>query len=85
MHRLKRYVLALSLAGNQLVNALSGGSASETVSSRLGHARLHGSKAARAGCRVLEFLDPHTHIEGRDHCAKAVKNHHDRMAIEEHK
>lgn len=82
MGRFKRYVIALSIAGNQLVNALSGGSADETVSSRMGRAREKGSKPAVVGCRVLEFLDVHRHVEGKDHCQKAVKNQQDRLQAE---
>lgn len=70
-----RYLLALSLAANQLVNALTGGSPSETVSSRLGHARLHHSRPAAVGCRVLEFLDVAKHVDNRDHCDKAIHNY----------
>lgn len=79
MNRIKRYLIGLSLAGNQLANALTGGHADETVSSRLGRARDHGSKAAIVGCRVLEFVDVHAHVDGRDHCAKAVKNERERL------
>jgi len=76
----KRYLIALSIASNQLVNAVTGGSANETVSSRLARAREHGSRPAVVGCRVLEFLDVHKHVNNRDHCAKAAKNQIERMA-----
>jgi hypothetical protein len=82
-HHLWRYLIGLSIAGNQLANSLSGGSPIETVSSRLGHARAHGSQPAVVACRVLELLDVHRHIDGRDHCDKAIKNQHDRLTQSE--
>lgn len=74
--RIGRYVMALSMAGNQLVNAASGGSAYETVSSRIGHAREHGSKVGAGMCHLFDWIDPRDGDSPcGDHCTIAERNH----------
>jgi hypothetical protein len=75
-----RWLLAISLAANQLVNALTGGSAGETVSSRASRARARGSKTGVIVCRVLEAADFHRERPNEDHCAKATRHYAERLA-----
>jgi hypothetical protein len=75
-----RWLIAISLAANQLVNALTGGSPGETVSSRSGRARAHGAKFGRVVCRALEAVDVHQERPGEDHCDKAVRHYRERLA-----
>jgi hypothetical protein len=81
MHRLIRFALGLSLAANQLVNAITGGRGDQTVSARAGGARANGSKVGSAVCRVLEAADFHEERKGEDHCQKALR--HERERAEE--
>lgn len=78
---LHKWIAAVAVAGNQLLNALSGGSPDESISSRLGHAREHGSKFARAACAVLEKVNT-GHPQYPDHCLEAMAAHDERMRLE---
>lgn len=76
LHIVGRYLMALSMAGNQMVNAVTGGSPYETVSSRAAHARDHGSKVGKTVCAVFGWLDPRDqHSPQGNHCDIAEKNH----------
>lgn len=78
---MKRWIAAVAVASNQLLNALSGGSPDESISSRLGHAREHGSKFARFACAVLEKVNT-GHPQFDDHCLEAMATHAVRMKRE---
>lgn len=54
----RTYVFKVLVAGNQLLNAVTGGAPDETLSSRFGRARRRGSKTGRATCAVLDWIDP---------------------------
>lgn len=86
MHRLKFFLTGLSLAVNQLVNAMTGGAPEMTVSARAGYARERGSKAGTAVCRVLEAMDvhPYSNEPGTDHCQFAIRNYEARMRAGAH-
>lgn len=73
-----RYLVGLSIAANQLANALSGGSPIETVSSRAGLAREHGSHVGGAVCAVLSTIDRHHERPNEDHCQKAIRHLNER-------
>jgi len=74
-----RYVIAVSIAANQLGNALTGGSPSETISSRAGHARAHGSHVGGGVCAVLNVIDHRHERPHEDHCAKAMRHYDERL------
>lgn len=76
-----RWLAAIAVAGNQLANAVTGGSPDESISSRLGHAREHGSKFGRFGCAVLQKVNPGDKTIG-DHCDEAMSTHTIRMQTE---
>jgi hypothetical protein len=82
MLRIAKYVLGITLAANQLANALMGGSPTETVSSRAAHARDQGSRLGRAVCAALDRVDLHHERDGEDHCAKAIRHRRERLAKE---
>lgn len=69
-----RFFFGVLLALNQLANAATGGSPHETVSARLGDAREHGSRFARAACAVLEQVNTGK-PQYPDHCTEARANH----------
>jgi hypothetical protein len=81
MNRVRRYLAALAVAGNQLLNAVTGGSPNEAMSSRLGHAREHGNKFAKVACAVLEKINTGK-PQAEDHCAEAMATHDRRMKEE---
>lgn len=60
------YVRRVLVSLNQTLNALTGGEADETLSSRWGRARRRGSKAAKVVCAALEKIQP-------CHCASAIE------------
>lgn len=75
---LKRWVATVAVAANQLLNALTGGPADESLSARLGYAREGGNKFAKAACAVLEKVNtgkPQFH----DHCYEAMAVHEQRV------
>lgn len=76
MRRLKRWLIGVLMAANQLGNAILGGDPDMSVSARAGYAREHGSKFAAGVCRVLDWVDPRDgdSLEG-DHCMIAITNH----------
>lgn len=75
MGKFKHWLLAVSMAANQFVNAVTGGDPDMSVSARAGFAREHGSKAGTAICRVLEFVDVHPFgNDSGDHCGIAMKH-----------
>lgn len=77
---MKHWLLAVSMAANQLVNALTGGNPQMSVSARAGYAREHGSKGGIVTCRVLEFLDVHPFSHTKeDHCQIAIRNYETRI------
>ena len=55
----------IALAFDQLVNASTGGSEDETISSRAGRLRKEGRGWACVLCRVLDALD-------KNHCEKSI-------------
>lgn len=55
----------IAIAFDQLVNAATGGSEDETISSRAGRLRRDGRGWACVLCAVLDALD-------RDHCEKSI-------------
>lgn len=79
---MKRYLLALSMAANQLFNALIGGNPQMSTSARAGYAREHGSRGGRIMCSVLEAVDFHPfrkpELSALDHCAIAMLNYESR-------
>lgn len=79
MHGLARYAIAISIAANQFGNALTGGSPIETVSSRLGYARAHGSTVGSVLCSALNVVDHHHEQPGEDHCGKAIRHQRERQ------
>jgi len=69
----KRWLLGLSMALNQLANALLGGNPDMSVSARAAYAREHGNKVGASVCHVLDWLDPHDGDGPRgDHCDVAI-------------
>ena len=70
---MKHFLLGISMALNQLVNALLGGDVDMSVSARAGYARNKGAKVGTAVCHVLDWLDPRDGdaAEG-NHCDIAV-------------
>jgi hypothetical protein len=76
---MKRWLIAISIGANQFVNAIVGGSPSETVSARAAIAREHGSTGGRRVCVVLDVIDVKKKINGEDHCAKALRHLHERV------
>jgi hypothetical protein len=81
MRHVKHWLVGISLAANQLVNALTGGSAGQTVSFRAEQARANGSRAGAAVCRVLEAADFHRERPNEDHCAKAARHFRERLRV----
>jgi hypothetical protein len=62
-----RYVLSVLIALDQLVNALFGGYADETVSFRAATARKRGERWGCVLCKLLDWIDP-------NHCSKTLLN-----------
>jgi hypothetical protein len=81
MKRITRWLLAVSMAANQLVNALTGGDPDMAVSARAAYARERDSKTGRLVCRILEAVDVHPFSDrpGMDHCDIAKANHERRI------
>lgn len=75
MIRLAKYLLGVSLAANQLVNAATGGRPDETVSFRAARARAQGSKMGAGMCLALNAVDFHHERRDEDHCEKAARHH----------
>jgi hypothetical protein len=73
---LKRWLLAMSMALNQLANTILGGDPDMSVSARAGLAREHGARGGRIACHLLDWIDPHDGDRPiGDHCTIAVRNH----------
>lgn len=65
---LSQYVYNVLVGLDCLTNAVLGGGPHETMSSRLGRAERHGSRFARAACRLIGW------VSGRpDHCRWAIR------------
>lgn len=60
-----RYLFSLLVALDQVLNALLGGYADETISYRSAKAREQGQRWGCVLCKALDKIDP-------DHCAKTV-------------
>ena len=72
---MKRWLLAVVMALNQLGNAILGGDPDMSVSARVGYARARGSTFAAGTCHVLDWIDPRDGDALRgDHCDVAVDN-----------
>lgn len=74
---MKRWLLALSMSLNQLVNVLTGGSDPDmSVSARAGYARDHGAKLGAGACHLLDWLDRRDGDDpvNGDHCTIALWN-----------
>ena len=70
------WLLGLSMALNQLANALFGGDPDMSLSARAGYARAHGAKLGGAVCQLLDWVDPHDGDSPRgDHCEIAIYHH----------
>lgn len=68
---MRRYLLNLAIAWDQLLNAHLRGSPDETVSSRLHRAKLAGKWWGKVGCAVVDAL---FRLLGQaDHCAKSYE------------
>jgi hypothetical protein len=63
MAKLRKYLINILIAIDQLFNSILGGDPDETISSRL--AKKSGQCAKKA-CTILSMLD-------KDHCAKSVE------------
>lgn len=63
---MKEYFFNLLVALDQFINAIFGGLADETLSSRAGKARNNGKKWGCYLCKVLDALD-------RNHCTKSIE------------
>ena len=72
---MKRWLLGISMAFNQLFSALLGGDPDISVSARAGYARAGGSGTGTVVCQILDWLDPHDGdaLKG-DHCDIAIIN-----------
>ena len=72
---MKHFLLGISMALNQLVNAVTGGNPDMSVSARAGYARDRGAKVGTAVCHVLDWLDPRdANAPAGDHCFIAVQH-----------
>ncbi len=80
MNRIHRYMIGLTIAGNQLANAITGGQPDMTVSSRAAVARDRGSHVGRAICGVLNVMDRHHERKNEDHCQKAIRHLDERLS-----
>ncbi len=77
-HLFLRWLMAIMIASNQLGNALTGGNPQESISSRAGEAREHGSKVGTGICAVFEAFDFHD-PDRADHCTLAIEQHRKRL------
>jgi hypothetical protein len=69
----RHWLVAVAIAGNQLANALMGGSPHMGPSARAGFAREHGSKGGRIACHLLDWVDPRDGDGPHgDHCDQSV-------------
>lgn len=64
---MKKYLWNILISLDQLLSAITGGDADETLSSRFGKAARDGSKFGKAGAWVLDK------ILGRDHCKESIE------------
>ncbi len=74
---IKRYILNVLIALDQLANAVLRGDPDETLSSAAGKARNAGRRWGCVLCRVLDWIDP-------DHCNKAIEHDEGRWSLKEH-
>jgi hypothetical protein len=72
---MRAYLFEVLIALDQLLNALLGGCADETLSSRAAKARQSGMLWGCVLCRILDAID-------RDHCAKSIE--HDEGSDHQH-
>lgn len=79
-----RWLGALSMAVNQLLNVATGSTNPDlSLSARAGLAREHGSKVGAGACHLLDWLDPHDGDSPKgDHCTIAVRNHRESLKKE---
>ena len=78
---MKHFLLGLSMAFNQLANAMLGGNPDMSISARAGYARDHGAKFGAGVCHVLDWLDPHDGDSPKgNHCDIAIQ--HDIMGVD---
>lgn len=69
---LRRYLLRVLIAGDQLINTLLGGDPDETLSDSL---HRHNVEGKRFACVICGFLD----LFERDHCRKSFERGIQRM------
>ena len=74
---IKRYILNVLIALDQLANAVLRGDPDETLSSAAGKARNAGVRWGCILCRVLDWIDP-------DHCDKSIERDEGRWSLREH-
>jgi hypothetical protein len=80
---MKGWLVSIAMAANQLINALTGGAADESVSSRAGHARGNGSRVGTAVCAILNTFDTRDAQSPKgDHCDIAIRNYYDQLEKE---
>jgi len=76
LRRVKRWFFGLTLALNQLGNAILGGDPQMTISARAGFAREKGAKFGAGVCHVLDWLDYRDgDSPNGDHCQIAIVNY----------
>ena len=72
---MKHFLLGLSMAFNQLFNAMTGGNPDMSTSARAGYARDKGAKVGAVACHILDWLDPRDGDSPKgDHCDIAVQH-----------
>lgn len=76
----RRYLLRVLIAGDQLLNTLAGGDPDETISDSLHRHNTEGAKFACVLCRFLDLFE-------RDHCRKSwlrgIKRMRDALAADD--
>ncbi len=77
-HLLTHWLVSVMIAFGQLGNALTGGNPQESISSRAGTAREHGSKVGAGVCKFFETFDFHDPSRA-DHCTLAIEKHRERL------
>lgn len=63
---MKRYLINLAIAVDQLANAITGGDPDETLSSRAAKCARRGGKWCKRFCRIMHWIDP-------KHCDKSIE------------
>ena len=72
------YVVTVFAALSRLLNAITGGPATMTFSSRMGWGQRRGCRACKVVCKILTFI----FRDGPDHCEVAI-NYDREKAFEE--